>query len=136
MCANSGGLRGLSDVEPGLDALFDAASLVPLAEGFRGGDRHANLDASGCASAIEAFAVQYQSYAASGGAFRRECREHRLGVRHLRHPLGVHEARDFDASQPGAIQAADELDLRVGAENLGFALQAITWPHFHDLDAR
>ena len=67
---------------------------------------------------------------------RRGCerREHAFGVRHLWHAFGIHETRDFDTPQPGALQAAYELDLCRRRQNLRLALQAIARPDFNDLD--
>jgi hypothetical protein len=46
----------------------------------------------------------------------RQRRQDRLGIRHLRHALGIHETRHFDARAAGVDQAADELDLRGGRQ--------------------
>ena len=61
--------------------------------------------------------------------------QYRLGVRHLRHALRIHEARDLDARQAGVDQAPDEFDLGGGRQHLRFALQAVARADFDDLDA-
>ena len=69
-----------------------------------------------------------------GGLQGRERGQHLFGIGHLRHALGIHEARHLDARQPGRRQATDEFDLRGGGQHLRFALQAVTRPDFDDLD--
>jgi hypothetical protein len=88
------------------------------------------------ACAVEAFAVQDQADVSRGETFPGQCGQDRFGVCHLGYALGIHEARHFDTTQAGVGKAAYEFDLRAGFEHLRLALQAITWPHFHDLDAR
>ncbi len=58
-----------------------------------------------------------------------------LGVRHLRHPPRIHEARDFDAPDSGIDGTTDELDLHVGRNQGGLVLQAVARPDLHDADA-
>ena len=52
--------RGTRDVQPGVDALVDAAALVALAEAFAGGDGHADFSAAGGLRALEALAIEHQ----------------------------------------------------------------------------
>ncbi len=135
--ADTGAARGLGDLEPGLDALVDTAALIPLAERFTGGDRHADLGAAGGARTIEAFAIQYQADVSRDPA--RLCQRRRAppsasaicGTR-----LGFTKLATSIRRRPARCQAAYELDLCRRRQHLRFALQAITRPDFDDLDAR
>ena len=115
--ADTGVACGFGDLEPGPDAFIDTAALIPLAERFTGGDRHANLYATRRARTIETLPIQYQ---ADVTRTRHGCerREHAFGVRHLWHAFGIDEARDFDTAQSRALQAAHEFYLCRRRQNL------------------
>ncbi len=132
--ANTRGASRTRDVQPGVHALVHARALVALAEAFAHGDGHADFSAAGGLRALEALAIEHQSDEARVAGQRRQRGQHRLGIGHLRHALGIHEARHFHAAQPGGHQAADELDLGGGRQHLRFALQAVARPDFNDLD--
>ena len=118
-----------------VDALFDAAALVALAEGFAGGDGHAHLGASRRVRAIESLAVQHQADVTRAGALlgasaaSTSSASAICGTR-----LGFTKLATSMRRRPARRQAADEFDLRGRRQHLRFALQAIARPDFHDLD--
>ena len=65
-----------------------------------------------------------------------ERREHLLRAGHLRHELGVHEARRLDAAQPGGGEPAAQLGARRRREHRRVVLQAVARAHVAERDHR
>ena len=61
---------------------------------------------------------------------------HRIGVGHLRHLLGIDEARRLDPAQTGLQRTIDELELVGGGQHRLFVLQPVAGADLHKLDAR
>ena len=54
-----------------------------------------------------------------------DCLEYLVGVRHLRHGLGVHEGADFDNGEARGDQPPQQLHLLLGGNEGLFVLQAV-----------
>ena len=59
---------------------------------------------------------------------------HRFGIRHLRHPARVDEARDFNPRRAHGDQPRNQRQLVGGFDKTLLVLQAIARRHFDDLD--
>ena len=59
---------------------------------------------------------------------------HGIGIGHLRHELGIHEARGLDSPHPGVERMADEIEFLRGAEQHRFILQPVARTDFDNFN--
>jgi hypothetical protein len=132
---HAGRVRRLGDRAEAFERLGDRAVDVLLAEGLGGGAEHRDLPCPGRQRGLEALEVGGEHRIGDAGRRSGEHARQQLGVvAHLRHPLGRHEGRGLDRLQPGALEAAHELELGVGGDELLLVLQAVARPHLDDAD--
>ena len=141
--------RRCHDRRKALDALCDRAVDVALAEGFAGRAEHHDLVRPLVARCGDggfetlhvggqhgvAHSVGLACCAATLPTKAPDAAHHIDVVRHLRHPLGRHEAGDLDFLQAGVLQPLDQAQLDLGRHCLLFVLQAVARTDIDELDA-
>ena len=117
-----------------VDALVDAAALIPLAEAFTGGDRHANLGATGGARTIETLAIQHQAddTAHSGAGASAASTASASAICGTR--FGFTKLATSIRRSPARSRRRTNSTFVGGRQHLRLALQAVSRPDFDDLD--
>ena len=121
-------MRGLDHRAKTLDAFFDAAVDVALAERLARRTEDDDLVGPRRERRFEALQIGNQHRIAHA-AHALQARHHLRVVGHLRHPLRADEAGDLDLAHAGGLQQMNELDLVRGRHRLLFILQTVAWTH-------
>ena len=131
--ADAGGARPGDQLHRQTDRLIGGHALVAVAERVRRYDDNIDLVDSGSQGTVKSALVHDQPRVADTG-WTRQRRHHRLGIRHLRDPLRVHEAGDLDPARTSADRTLNQFHLVGGDEQLGLILQTVAGRHFADLN--
>ncbi|MNZ95338.1 hypothetical protein D3C78_1144840 [compost metagenome] len=114
-------------------ALGDGAVDVLLRKGLGGGGEYRHFLHPGFQGGFEAFHVRRQGGVGDPG-LALDLREDLGGTGHLRHPLGRHEAADFDIAEAGGGQVVHQAHLVGDADGLLLVLQAVARADFDQAD--
>jgi hypothetical protein len=112
------------DLLGGRDAVFHRRARVPLREAFGRREREADLVQGSLAQAVVPALVQRQAGVGDAVAAV-EPGHNLLGAGHLRHALGIDEARGLDPLQARVCEPADELCARLGRDDLLLVLEPV-----------